>query len=177
MIEACSDESAPPSRKVLAAELNALADEVQQPKTAVSRGSGPAERIRIALGEIDYMTNAVAAWVDGHAGNRDLASTNAKKVKQAEQLLGEVLASLPGSVRYTVYGLEGFDSGPYKSADDLIAALKRVGIRLHSYSSSTGRLRPELKGQPQFSGLVGPMYDGPGIARYETGELYKRMSQ
>lgn len=28
-------------------------------------------------------------------------------------------------------------------------------------------LRPELHGQPIFSGFCGPMYDGPGLIRYE----------
>jgi hypothetical protein len=28
-------------------------------------------------------------------------------------------------------------------------------------------LRAELEGQPRVSGLVGPMYQGPGVVRYE----------
>lgn len=38
------------------------------------------------------------------------------------------------------------------------------------YADGTSRripLRPELHNQPIFSGFCGPMYDGPGLVRYE----------
>lgn len=172
LVTTCSGR---PSRQKLATELNQLADELE--KSAAAHG-GPVERIREALDNLTYLTNAVASWVDAHAGNRDLAKSNGRKVKQAEDLLAEVLASMPSSIRYTVYGLEDEGvRGPYKSVDDLIDALKRVGITQSGYSSTTGRLRPELQGQPTFKGLVGPMFDGPGVARYETGETYDRLSR
>jgi hypothetical protein len=38
-------------------------------------------------------------------------------------------------------------------------------------------LRPELIGLPKFAGFAGPMYGGPGIARYESTEAYKALSQ
>ncbi len=28
-------------------------------------------------------------------------------------------------------------------------------------------VREEIAGQPEFDGLAGPMYDGPGVVRYE----------
>jgi hypothetical protein len=28
-------------------------------------------------------------------------------------------------------------------------------------------VREEIAGQPRFAGLAGPMYDGPGVVRYE----------
>jgi len=49
-----------------------------------------------------------------------------------------------------------------------------------SYCNRRG-LRPELQGQPQFAGLVGPMWgghdaDGNPIVRYEDSETNDRMS-
>tara|TARA_R100000544_G_scaffold30217_1_gene16479 strand:+ start:776 stop:1000 length:225 start_codon:yes stop_codon:yes gene_type:complete len=37
--------------------------------------------------------------------------------------------------------------------------------------------RVELQNLPTFSGLAGPMYDGPNKIRYETWEVYKAMSE
>jgi hypothetical protein len=37
-------------------------------------------------------------------------------------------------------------------------------------------IRPELHGQPVFSGLLGPMYGGQGIVRYEDPATYDAMS-
>lgn len=43
---------------------------------------------------------------------------------------------------------------------------------------SAGRitLREEIVGQPEFDGLCGPMYGGPGIVRYEDWKTYDRLS-
>lgn len=37
-------------------------------------------------------------------------------------------------------------------------------------------IREELAGQPKFAGLMGPMYDGEGIVRYEDAEAYRALS-
>ncbi len=134
------------------------------------------EKLRKALEAIDYMPNAVANWMEAHGGNRALASANEKKVREAQQLLGEVLASLPAAVEYMVVGLAG-QTMKFKTREDLVRGLAKFDIKQRGESSTTGPQRPELKGQPQFDQLVGPMYGGPGIARYETGEVYDRMSR
>lgn len=36
--------------------------------------------------------------------------------------------------------------------------------------------REEIQGQPIFPGLLGPMYDGPGVVRYEDSESNDRLS-
>jgi hypothetical protein len=38
------------------------------------------------------------------------------------------------------------------------------------------KIRPELEGAPMFSGLVGPMYGGEGVVRYEDSATHARMS-
>ena len=39
------------------------------------------------------------------------------------------------------------------------------------------RTRAELQGAPKFFGLYGPMYDGPGVIRYETPQAYEELSK
>lgn len=36
--------------------------------------------------------------------------------------------------------------------------------------------RSELQGQPKFRNLLGPMWDGNGVIRYETPQAYKTLS-
>lgn len=134
------------------------------------------EKLREALKAIDYMPNAVANWMEGHGGNRALAAQNEKKVRQAQALLGEVLASLPAAVEYMVVGLAG-QTMKFKTREDLIRGLEKFDIRHTGENPARSGHRPELAGQPTFDGLVGPMYGGPGIARYETGEEYERQSR
>lgn len=38
------------------------------------------------------------------------------------------------------------------------------------------KLRDEILGQPEFDGLCGPMYGGPGIVRYEDWKTYELLS-
>jgi hypothetical protein len=127
------------------------------------------EKLKVALEALSYMPNAVANWMEGHGGDQALASQNAKKVRQAENLLGEVLASLPAAVEYLVVGLAG-QHMKFKTREDLIRGLDKFNIT-PSGSGGGSHLRPELRGQPSFSGLAGPMYGGPGVVRYETSEV------
>ena len=52
-------------------------------------------------------------------------------------------------------------------------------VRGHNFvRMENGRhLREELRGQPVFSGVFGPMYGGPGCVRYETHEAYEILSR
>jgi len=141
------------------------------------RNGSVVERIKTALDAVDYLPNAVSAWTEAHGGNRSLADTNEKKLRQAEELLGQILASLPNSREYRVVGVEGILAGStFKTEAGLVAALSAVGFK-RTGTQSNGRLRPELVGAPQFTGLVGPMYDGPGVCRYETAEVYDANSR
>jgi len=38
-------------------------------------------------------------------------------------------------------------------------------------------LRKELRGEPKFKEMCGPMFDGPGVVRYESWEVYERLSR
>jgi hypothetical protein len=138
-------------------------------------GDSVKEDLKKALAAIEYLPNGVAAFVAAHGGNKHLAEANAKKVRQAEDLLSEVLASMPAAVEYIVVGL-GEGTGKFKTREDLIHSLAALGIRSKGEFAGGG-VRPELRGQPLFDELVGPMYGGPGLVRYETGEVYESMSR
>ena len=133
------------------------------------------DRLKAALEAIEYMPNAVAAWEDAHGGRRALARKNAEKVREAERLLAEVLASLPAAVEYVVYGLTRTPMR-FGNREDLVWALKEEGIRFTG-DEERSNLKPELIGQPRFDKLVGPMYDGPGVVRYETAEVNDVLSR
>jgi len=140
----------------------------------MARGT-PAEDIGKAISLLDLLPNAVAFWVEAHAGNRELAGENTKKVRKAVALLSEVLASMPKAMNYMVVGLGG-RTITFKDVDDLIKAMRDHGIRHTGYETGP-HLRPELRGQPTFDKLIGPMHGGGGKVRYETGEVYDILSR
>lgn len=166
-----------PSRQALANGLRGLADRLAAYDT-------PAEAIRKAIDLMDYLPNGVSAWVEAHGGDKTLASKNGTRLKKIVDELGEILTSMPASVTYTVYGLDMLElrgtvqpRQVYKNREDLIEGMKALGIRYTGISSNSSQFRAELRGQPEFDKLVGPMYDGAGQARYETGPLNERMSR
>jgi len=144
-------------------------------QTVVKASGEPADKIKIAMDAIGYLPNAVFAWETAHSGDKNKAKENAKKIKQAEQLLAEVLASLPGAFTYNVYGLDKNLS--FKSAEELIKGLEAKGIKHTGQTNSNPQRRVELHDQPQFDKLIGPMYDGAGKLRYETQETYDVLSR
>jgi hypothetical protein len=61
---------------------------------------------------------------------------------------------------------------------DLIAYMEARGFALIGYTSLGGPLREELRGQPRFHGVLGPMYGGPACAlRYECAKTYAELSR
>ena len=134
------------------------------------------DRLRTALEAIQYMPNAVAAWEDAHGGIRTLARKNAVKVREAEDLLAEVLASLLGGLTYEVHGLSARPLR-YDSQEDLVEGLARHDIRYTGVSERRANQSPELRDRPTFDKLVGPMHGGPGVIRYETSDVYERLSR
>lgn len=137
-------------------------------------GSDSSDAIAKAIDLLNYLPNAASEWYRAHGGNKDLAEKNGKKIKSICDQLGEVLASMPASMKYQVYG--ALDGKVFNNAVDLIKALRSIGIS-YSGPSDSGSFRPELRGQPTFKELVGPMYDGGGKIRYETEEVYEMMSR
>jgi len=138
--------------------------------THVKTAGEVSEALKKALGEIDYLPNAVQVWLSAHGQNKSLASENAKKLRQAEALLGEVLASLPAGKEYDVNGI-----GKFMTVDHLIKGLAQHGIKHTGFSDRGGR--PEMRGAPTFDKLVGPIYGGPGVVLYETQATYDRLSR
>ncbi len=138
-------------------------------------GNSVIDGLKEALDAITYMPNAVAAWREAHGGNKSLAEMNERKVRQAEDLLSEVLASLPAAVTYHVVGMD--HDLKFKTKEDLIQGLARLGIKQVGETASLGGVRPELKGQPEFNKLVGPMYGGAGVVRYDTSEVAYDLSR
>lgn len=133
------------------------------------------ESLKAAYKALDYLPNGVSFWNEAHGGNKTLADANAKKVHQCVALLGEILASLPASVEYIVYGVE---SRPIKTGDraHFVKLMAQHGFR-PSGEHASPHTRPELRGQPTFEGLIGPMYGGAGVVRYETPAVYEQLSR
>lgn len=61
------------------------------------------------------------------------------------------------------------------TAENIFAAFEVRGYKPRGVENNPAR-RAELQGLPKFSGLNGPMYDGPGVVRYETPEAYRILS-
>lgn len=135
----------------------------------------PKDAIKKAIGLLDYLPNGVSQWVKAHGGDERLADKNGKTVKQVVAMLGEVLSSIPAAVTYQVVGIPGQDE--FDTREELIKAMEKIGIKYTGDSAKSGTpVRAELRGQPQFSKLLGPMYGGAGVVRYETQETYDRLS-
>ncbi len=61
---------------------------------------------------------------------------------------------------------------------DLIAAMEVRGYPVDGWTRVDGHLRPELRNQPTFKGLCGPMWGGEAHPlRYETWNAYDVMSR
>jgi hypothetical protein len=60
---------------------------------------------------------------------------------------------------------------------DLISKAESLGFKMtrRSYEPDY-QVKPEMLFQPSFKGLVGPMYGGPGVVRYEDGPTYNLLS-
>lgn len=135
------------------------------------------DRLKAALAALEYMPNGVRSWETAHGGNRELASTNARKCRVAEDLIAEILASLPQALSYRVVGLEP-DVLDFPNRDTFLAWVRETGRTYGGEESPAfGPLRAELRGQPFVSGLCGPIYGGPGIVRYETAEMADALSR
>ncbi len=77
---------------------------------------------------------------------------------------------------------EGLVSSLFASEAELISAFAELGFE-HKGAESRASLRPELQGQPKFSGVCGPMWGGYGgaegqepVIRYESWEAYEILS-
>jgi hypothetical protein len=68
----------------------------------------------------------------------------------------------------------GFIVTEFPAGCDLIAAMEVRGFTFYRLHNNP-RTRPQLQGQPIFSGLLGPMWDGDRV-RYEDQGAYDRLS-
>ncbi len=64
-----------------------------------------------------------------------------------------------------------------KDAADIDALVAWCEVRGYAFShnNTNSRQRAELQGEPVFSGLNGPMWNG-GVIRYECTNAYSRLS-
>ena len=60
--------------------------------------------------------------------------------------------------------------------NDILSEMEARGFKKFATEPYGTRLRPELQGLPKFSGIIGPMWGGEGIARYESGPAYNILS-
>jgi hypothetical protein len=58
--------------------------------------------------------------------------------------------------------------------DNLLPAMEARGFALNGFNRNKGN-REELQGQPKFTGVLGPMWDGDAV-RYESREAYNQLS-
>lgn len=90
-----------------------------------------------------------------------------------------VTFDFPKPAPFEVYGLGTNITAD--TAEELTAKLAAIGIvqrGTHKQPAGTRwKYREELIGQPKFTGILGPMYNGPGCCRYETQEVYDFLSQ
>jgi hypothetical protein len=70
----------------------------------------------------------------------------------------------------------GLKSTRYHSEQALEDGVRQMGGK-RTGTSDGRRLRPELLGHPTFSNLVGPMWGGNGMVRYETDDAYDILSR
>lgn len=68
----------------------------------------------------------------------------------------------------------GWDQIESQSLVNFTAMLEVRGYTLTGPHENP-RTRPELQGQPKFTNLAGPMYDG-GVIRYENWPAYELLS-
>lgn len=141
----------------------------------VSYGSSVPKALKTALDAIEFLPNAVAAWKAAHGNDKELIAVNIKKLREAEKLLGEILASLPLGREYVVFGVPGV-SGTFTSPDDLVKALAEQGIK-RTGSQEGAHLLSVLIGAPTFDKLIGPIHGGAGVCRYETQGVYDHLSR
>ena len=131
--------------------------------------------LKTTLSTIAYLPNAVAAWLEAHGGDKRLAASNAEKLRQAEDLMSQILASMPNSKTYRVVGLDKTVLN-FSSEAELVAFLATKNVKKTSSASTYGGTRRiELDGAPMFDKLIGPIYDGPGVCRYETQAVYNSL--
>lgn len=135
-------------------------------------GDSVGEDIRKAMDLLTYLPNGVAAFHAAHGGNAQKAKINAEKIRKAEELLGEVLADLPGAYEYVFFGEQTVKS---KDREEFIKAMGRLGYKYTGDSTRRG-VRPELQGQPEFQGLA-MTFGGAGVVRYDTWENFDRLSR
>lgn len=84
----------------------------------------------------------------------------------------------PKPAPFAVYGLG--QKVEADTAEELIAKLAAIGIvqkGIVEQPTTRWKLKEILIGQPKFSGILGPMYDGPGSCRYETQDVYDVLSR
>lgn len=134
----------------------------------------PKEAIQGAITDLDWLPNAVSAWVQSFDGNKLKAETNGRKLKKIVEELAQILMDMPEPVTFNIYGL----NKPYSfdNRADLIKFMESKGFK-HTGDNHTTTSRVELQGQPMFKNMAGPMHDGGGKVRYETWELYDMLSR
>ena len=73
-----------------------------------------------------------------------------------------------------IFNLNG--SYKFEHLFDFASKMASLGFKRSGINKNPAH-RVELQNLPTFSGLAGPMYDGPNKIRYETWEVYKAMSE
>ena len=78
-----------------------------------------------------------------------------------------------GVNRVMIFSLNG--GHKFDHLNDFINQMNKLGFKRTGININPAH-REELQNLPKFSGLSGPMYDGPNKIRYETWEVYQALS-
>ena len=57
------------------------------------------------------------------------------------------------------------------------SSIEEILSRYHQVSHEDCSVHLELHGLPVFQGLIGPMLDGEGVIRYETPEVFEKLTK
>ena len=77
-------------------------------------------------------------------------------------------------VKKRTFSLNG--GSKFEHLFDFMNKMESLGFKRSGVNRNPAH-RIELQNLPTFSGLAGPMYDGPNKIRYETWETYEAMSR
>ena len=115
----------------------------------------------------------LARWVQNDANQWGTESANTKGLREEIALIRSQIGE--GEPLPTVYRVVRTVEGKLDTKDYTRAELMGLGFN-YTGEHTSPQTRAELQGQPRFSELFGPMYDGPNVIRYEDEQAYNILS-
>lgn len=115
----------------------------------------------------------LATWAKNDQTQWGTESANTKGLREEIALIRSQIGE--GEPLPTVYRVVRKVEGGLDAKDYDRAELMQLGLTYEGEHANP-QTRAELQGQPKFTELLGPMYDGPNVIRYEDEEAYNILS-